>query len=199
MEAYLDERDEAAGQAGRRAIRDGAERQIIYGKMTDAERLLAFDRWSRQQLLKRIDWTWAGAAKAKRIEQCRIMLETLVKGLWARGWLLDGAALAKVVTAALDDVAKAQREGRVRNFWMFYSSVVSRHVGTHAEELRDESKAVGAHASQVFESLVRHAPKQTPLPELVAQRAQETLKEKLARQRKAVTKKAADAGQQQLL
>jgi len=199
LEGYLDQRDAASAGAGRLARRDAAERELLYGKMSDAERLLAFDRFCRRQLQARIDWTWAGAAKAKRIEQCRIMLETLVKGLWARGWLLDGAQLAKVVIAALDDVAKAQKAGRVRNFWMFYSSVVTRHVGTHAEELRDESKAVGAHASQVFQALTKRLPDQTPLPELVAQRAHETLREKVAKARRQQARKDANAAQQQLL
>lgn len=198
-EEQLEAREQAQAQANKLARRDGAERELLHGKMTDAERLLAFDRWCRRQLLARIDWTWAGAAKVKRVEQCRIQLETLAKGLWARGWLLDGAKLGKVVIAALDDVAKAQREGRVKNFWTFYASVVARHIGLHAEELNDAAKAAGAHAGQVFEALTRHLPTQAALTQLVGERSQETLRAKVATQRKKEARKTADAGQQQLL
>ena len=204
MDAYLDEREEAAGQAGRRARRDGAERELLHGKMTDAERLLAFDRWCRKQLQARIDWTWAGAQKARRIEQARVYLERMILGLWRRGWMLDGARLAARITAMLDAVASYQRQGKVRAFWPYFCATVDRYVGLNSEELQAETLQAGAAVGQALAAILKNGSRHAQtLPELIAQRAAEieaakaeTLREQQTRLRAA---RKADAQQRQLL
>lgn len=199
MQAYLAERQAKAESAASLAERDRAARAWLWGDRTPEHRLAAFDRWVRLELEARLDWTWAGAAKSKRIEQCRLELERLMKDLAARGWLLDGRRLAGLITDALDDVAGAQRKGQVRDFWPYFRACVGRYVGANAEEIREDAMSLGTHVGQVFEALARDAKRKGPtLPELVAQRAGETLRERLARQRRREALKKAEAAQRQL-
>jgi len=151
MEAYLDDRANALATAERLRERDAHARAWMNQDQPPEVRLLKFDSWVRIELETRLDWAWAGAIHARRIEQCRIELEGLVLALWRRGWMLDGQRLAGRVRDALDDVAKAQRAGRVREFWPFFKSVVDRFVGINAEEIRDEAMSAGVAVSQVFE------------------------------------------------
>jgi len=170
-------------------------------------RLLKFDAWVGRQLAKRLDWTWAGAAKAKRIEQCRVYLERLVLEMWRRGWMLDGKRLARHVETVLDNVGAYQRAGKVAEFWPYFRACVDRYVGGNAEEIRIEAMRAGAHVGQLMAALAANRPaKAVSVPELVAQRAQEvekakaaTLREKLARQRQREAARKADASQPHLL
>lgn len=167
-------------------------------------RLLAFDRWVRLQLESRIDWTWAGAQRQKRIEQCRVALEQLVLDLWRRGWMLDGKALAARIVALLDAIGARQRKGPIDDFWAYFRVSVNRYVGANAEEIQDESRRLGAHVGGIVAALGLAGRQDGPtLPELAATRAaevaqarQETLREKLARER---AKRADAAGQAELL
>jgi hypothetical protein len=142
--------------------------------------------------------------RRKLVEQCRVKLERLVIDLWRRGWLLDGKRLAKHILAALDDIASAQKEGRIEKFWPFFCRVVDRYVGINSEEIQAEARAMaGARPIGSILSYIIERPKGTPggptLPELVAQRREETLREKLARRRKAEAARAAGKTQLQLL
>lgn len=169
-----------------------------------AERLIKFDSWVRGELARRIDWTWAGAQRDRRIEQCRLCLEKLVLDLWRRGWMLDGKKLARHIEALLDAVARQQKAGKVQDFWAYFQASVNRYVGANAEELREEAMRAGTHVSQLLNVLgVRAAPTDPALPELIAQRAgevaqakEQTLREKIAKARK---RTAADDGQASLL
>jgi valyl-tRNA synthetase len=197
-EAYLAERQAAAATARQREARDAVLRAWIWGK-TPEQRLLKFDAWVKLELAARLDWTWAGPAQAKRLEQCRAQLETMLKHLFERGWHLDGRKLADLITAALDEVGAAQRAGRVKDFWPFFKSVISRYVGTHAEEIQAEALSAGNAVSQILEATLRGLPAKAPtVTELVAQRASETLHQKLARQRRQEARQKADAAQVQL-
>jgi hypothetical protein len=154
-------------------------------------RLLAFDRWIRLQLDKRLEWDWAGAQKERRIEQCRIALERVVLDLWRRGWMLDGKRLAARLTELLDAVGAYQRKGAVRDFWSYFSASIERYVGANAEEIQREAMSAGAHVGQLLGALgVKAGPREPALPELLAQRAEEiaqakaeTLRAKQARER----------------
>lgn len=169
-----------------------------------AERLIKFDAWVRGELARRIDWTWAGAQRERRIEQCRLCLEKLVLDLWRRGWMLDGKKLARHIEAVLDAVARQQKAGKVQDFWAYFQASVNRYVGANAEELREEAMRAGTHVSQLLNVLgVRAAPTGPALPELIAQRAgevaqakEQTLREKIAKARK---REPADNGQTSLL
>lgn len=198
LEAYLEAHEGRHDAALAIAHRDAALRAWIWGK-TPEQRLLDFDRWAKVELAARLDWTWARGQRVKAIGMCHIQLETLLKHLFERGWHLDGKRLAKHITDALDEIRRAQDAGRVEDFWMFFKAVTSRYVGTHAEEIQAEAMSAGAHVGQIFEAALRHAKSAGPtIPELVAQRAQERLLDRVARQRKADAQKAADAAQRTL-
>jgi hypothetical protein len=164
------------------------------------ERLLRFDSWVRRQLIQRLKWTGSERQQRKMVEQCRVKLERLVVDLWRRGWLLDGQRLAKHILAALDDIAAAQAAGRVENFWPFFCQVMTKYVGVNAEEIQAEARAMaGARPIGSILSSIIERPKGTPigptLPELVAQRREETLREKLARRRRTEAAEAAGKAQ----
>ncbi len=168
------------------------------------ERLLKFDAWVRRQLQARISWRGTERQQRKMMEQCRVKLERLVMDLWRRGWLLDGQKLAGHILAALDDIAAAQRAGRVKDFWPFFCRVVDRYVGINSEEIQAEARAMaGARPmSSILEGLhlgTKPAAAGPTLPELVAQRREETLREKLARRRRLEERQAEDKTQLPLL
>lgn len=196
--AYLDEHQERQKQAAELALRDRAALVWLHGEHPPEVRLPSFDAWVRRQLDRRLEWGWAGALKAKRLEQCRLVLHKLVAGLWARGWHLDGKRLADRITGLLDAVGKAQREGKVRAFWPYFNAAVERFVGQNAEELKEEAMGAGMHVGQIFERLTARRPGAPAIPELIAQRDQETLREKLAKERAKATREAADAAQGKL-
>jgi hypothetical protein len=168
------------------------------------ERLLKFDAWVRRQLAERLQWPTDARRRSKLIEQCRVKLERLVMDLWRRGWMLDGKRLAKHLLSALDDIAAAQAAGRVKDFWPFFCRVVDRYVGLNAEEIQREARAC-AGAKPICAALSwlvdrRSAPASAgpTLPELVAQRREETLRDKLSRSRRSEAAKAATKDQLQL-
>lgn len=194
----MDDRDAAAEREGRRDRRDADALAWFNRQRSPEVRLLAFDAWTRGELAKRLDWEWAGAAREKRIEQCRLQLHTVCKQLFKRGWMLDGGRLARRIEELLDAVAKYQRTGKVLDFWSYYKAAVDRYVGANAEELREEALSAGLHVGQVFAQLTRQLPAGASIPELVAQREDETLREKLARQRAKQARDKGDAGQVQL-
>lgn len=197
---FLDERDERHELACVRARRDAAEHAWFGRDKDPAARLVKFDSWLRHELDARLDWAWAGAAKQKRIEQCRVQLDGLVIALWRRGWALDGKRLADRIKELLDAVGKAQREGKVRDFWPYFKASADRYVGLNAEELREEAKAAGAAVADVFQQLLKRADGGGPsMTELVAQRSQETLREKANRIARQNTRGKPDASQLPLL
>lgn len=206
LEQLLDDRDDAAAAAAELRRRDGELVAWLNGGAAPEVRLLAFDKWVKKQLGDRLDWAWAGEAKEKRIEQCRVYLERLVLDLWRRGWMLDGRRLAAHIEKCLDAVGKYQREGKVANFWAYYQASVDRYVGLNAEELRDEALRVGAHVGQLLKAIGVERPAAGPtLPALVAQRAaevaqakDETLREKQSRLRARNAASKAAASQPQL-
>lgn len=173
-----------------------------------AERLLKFDAWMRKELEARLDWTWAGAAKERRIEQCRVYLERMVIALWKRGWMLDGKRLAARITDLLTTVGAYQRRGEVKDFWAYFSAAVDRYVGINSEEIQAEAQRAGAHVGQALAAILAGASRnaEPTLPELVAQRASEvqvardaSMRARLARARARKAACKADAEQGQLL
>lgn len=196
---YLDERAERQQRLAQQAARDRAGLVWLHRDRPPEVRITAFDTWCRRELATRLDWTWAGAHQAKRIEQARIHLRQLVLALWRRGWELDGERLARRITDLLDAVGKAQRAGKVGSFWPYFSASVDRYVGANAEELREDAMQMGAHVGQVFQTLVSGLPKAPSLPALIAQQEQETLREKVSRARRAKAAQATEKAQLRLL
>lgn len=199
MQGYLEERDGRAEAERRKDARDAHELAWFNSKEDPAARLLAFDTWTRRQLATKLDWTWAGAARQKRIEQCRLQLNGVVRHLFKRGWLLDGKRLAARITDLLDAVAAQQKKGGIRDFWPYFKASVDRYVGLNAEELREEAMQAGVHAGQLLAQLTKGLPAGPSVPELEAQRTEETLRAKLAGKRRQNARKQANAGQLPLL
>ena len=169
-----------------------------------AERLLRFDTWVTGRLEAHLDWTWAGEAKAKRIEQCRVYLERIVLDLWRRGWLLDGRALARHLQLVLVAIGQQQKAGKVQSFWPYFQAAVNRYVGVNSEEIRDEAMKAGSHISQALALLGRT--KAPTLPELAAQRVgeiqhakeQKSVRSEMSKARRLQAQKKAIADQPQL-
>lgn len=194
---HLDHRSEARQEAQKRQER--GDIPFIHG--APEERILKFDAWVRAELRKRLVWNGADAEIERRVEQCRIELDRPVLELWRRGWLLDGHRLAAHIIRLLDAVGAAQRKGQVGDFWPYYRAAVSRYVGANAEEIQLEARSAGAIAHQVLASIVAKpgtagAPS---LPELIAQRKDETLREKVSRERKAAQREESEKAQMKLL
>ncbi len=203
---FLDDREAAAGRAAHQARRDALWMKV---DLPEEVRVAGYDAWVRAELAARLDWTWAGdeAKRLKRIEEARVYLERLPRELNRRGWLLDGKDLAQHVVAVLDQMATYQRKDAVRDFVPYFRACVDRYVGLHAEELREQAMRIGRHVGQMlrnFGIMMREqgtVGKVYPaMPELVAQRAAEvgqakaeTLREKLARQRRRQAACKADA------
>jgi hypothetical protein len=170
----------------------------MFTVLAPEERLLRFDSWARRQLAERLQWPDEPRLRAKLIEQCRVKLERLVIDLWRRGWMLDGQRLARHLLTALDDIAAAQAAGRIQAFWPFFCRVFEGYVGLNAEEIQAEARLVaGARPiGSILSSIIERQQSRGPsLPELVAQRRDETLREKLSKRRKAEATKVAEKAQ----
>jgi hypothetical protein len=178
MEEFLTEHERAKTQRDDSAVLDWLNHGVA-----PEHRLLKFDAWARRTLEAKLDWEWAGAAKQKRIEQCRLHLEHIVLDLWKRGWMLDGKRLASHIETALDAIAAYQRKGAVQNFWAYYQACIDRYVGSNAEEIRDEAMRVGSHISQAFAAMGIRKNNAPTIPELVAQRTKELAEAKSLRSR----------------
>lgn len=187
-----DRRDEAAARAlsGRDAHTEQAFRIWLDGGRRPEERIIAFDRWIRDQLAARLVWPADPAQARRKLEQARVHLERVVLELWRRGWHLDGRALAARLIELLDAVGKYQRSGKVLDFWPYFRAAVDRYVGLNAEELREQAMRAGSHVGQLMAAIARQGAPAVRIGDLIEQRHQETLREKLARERKKQAKKA---------
>lgn len=164
------------------------------------ERRAAWRRWLRKELERTLQWPKNEAARDRLIGQCMAEITILARQLRGRGWLLEGTALAVHVWALLAPIAKAQKAGKIKDFWPYFGEAVTRYVGANAEEIQaharrtraDESTQSMAGALAVFGLLKTHAGRAPSLTELVAARDAQIQKEKAA-------KMAADAAQLKLL
>jgi hypothetical protein len=199
MVGHLEERAAQAEANRKQADRDAYARASIQQAQKPEARLVAFDRWLLIEMDARLDWKWAGNLREKRMHQCRIQIDGMIIALWRRGFMLDGRRLADRVIEMLDAIGKAQRGGQVRDFWPYFKASVSRYVGLNAEEIQAEAMSAGQAVGAVFQQLTRRLPAGPSLPELVAQRAEETLRAKVSRQRAQEAQKAADRDQLPLL
>jgi len=157
------------------------------------DRLLRFDAWLSALLAEKIEWPRDPGRRRKLLGQCRTLVEGMIIELRNRGWLFDGKPLAAHVQAAIEEVAKAQKEGRIEDLWPFFRALMHRYVGTRAEELREQAYSTRCHITQILDGLDRR------IPDMVARRKEETLKEKLAKRRQSEVAKAKQKDQLSLL
>lgn len=173
-----------------------------------AERLRSWDRWLRGKLLASLKWPSDEAARERLLGQCASEMTTLAKQLRGRGWLLDGKSLAVHVAAILEPVGKAQREGKVGDFWPYFRAAVGRYVGANAEEIQRQARRGGAdEGTQTIGAVLAGVvgPRADSMVELLTRRAAEVgqakedkLRERIARLRAKDAAAKADAGQPQL-
>jgi hypothetical protein len=173
-----------------------------------AARLQSWDRWLKARLLATLVWPKEPAARERLLGQCAAEMTLLAKQLRGRGWLLDGKALAVHVDAVLGPVGKAQRAGKVGDFWPYFRAAVNRYVGANAEEIQREAKRSGAdEAAQSLGAILGGLPvlREGSMTELLARRVEEvraakleTLREKQARLRAKEAARKAAASQPQL-
>lgn len=163
------------------------------------ERREAWRRWLRRELEKALQWPKNEAARDRLIGQCAGEITVLARQLRGRGWLLEGTALAVHVRALLAPIAKAQKAGKIKDFWPYFGEAVSRYVGANAEEIQQHARRTGAEegaqtmAGALAAFGLAGAQKTGPsLTELVADRDAQIRKEKAA-------KAAADSAQLRLL
>lgn len=172
-----------------------AESWQLLGDSPEA-RLLAFDRWVRIQLEKTLVWPEDRARRVKMIAQCRAELERALIEMFDRGWLLDGKRLARHVSAMLAPIGEAQRKGSVGDFWPYFSASVRRYPRMNAEAIQREAKSVGALAGMTVAALMQAASKAAPATgDLILQRRDESLKERLKKRRDQESSDAADRAQ----
>jgi hypothetical protein len=180
IEGLLDERD----QARRNAVAARWQRTDL----APEERLLRFDAWIELRLAEKLDWTWAGANRRRRILQCSVYMRRVVLDLWRRGWMLDGQRLAAHLIKLLDAVGAQQRAGKVKDFWPYFRAAANRYVGLNAEEISEEAIRAGSHIAHALAGAgIRLS---ETLPELMAQRAAEVSESKALRQRLSARRKA---------
>lgn len=189
------------GREERRSAEDRADDLWLRERagIDPEERRASWRRWLRKELEKTLQWPSQEAAKERLIGQCAAELTILARQLRGRGWLLDGAALAEHVRALLAPIAKAQKAGKVRDFWPYFGEAVSRYVGANAEEIQAHARRTGAdEAAQSMAGalaalgLGRAAAKGPSLTEIIADRD-------AAARVKEAEKKAAEAAQLRLL
>jgi hypothetical protein len=183
----LDDRDD-----GKREEREAEERWLRERAGIDpAERLQSWDRWIRATLTAALVFPTERAARERLIGQCAAEMTELAKQLRGRGWLLDGKALAEHVQAVLQPIGKAQRAGKIGDFWPYFRTAVARYVGLNAEEIQQHARRVGAEEGARSVGAVLAGLRVTEsMTELLARRAEEvatakaeTLREKQARLR----------------
>lgn len=200
MQGHLEEREAGAERAAHQAERDRDLLLWMNAGRKPEVRLATFDQWVMRELDRRLDWTWAGAHRVKRQHQCRIQIDGMVLALWKRGWMLDGKRLADRITGMLDAIGQAQRAGKVRDFWPYFKASANRYVGLNAEEIQVEAMQAGVAVSTLFQALLKRASVVEPsIPELIARRTEETLREKVNREKAKTRPGSADAAQLPLL
>jgi hypothetical protein len=136
----LDDRD------SRRSDEDAADELwlIERGGIDPAARRESWRRWLRKTLEETLQWPRNEASRERLIGQCIAELTVLARQLRGRGWLLEGKALSVHVKALVAPIAKAQRAGKIKDFWPYFGEAVSRYVGANAEEIQAHARQSGA-------------------------------------------------------
>lgn len=200
----LDDRDER-----QREQREADERWLRERAGIDAaERLESWDRWIRGTLLAVLEFPPEVDARRRLLGQCAAEITVLAQQLRGRGWLLDGKALAAHVHALLAPIGKAQRAGKVGDFWPYFRAAVGRYVEANADSIQREAKRSGADESTVTMAAVLgglsvlKVPPAESMTELLAARAAEIAESKREtlrdRQAKVRARQKADASQPRL-
>lgn len=199
-----DDRQQEDREADERWLRERAG-------IDPAERLQSWDRWLRGLLLKLLAWPSDREARERLLGQCATEMTKLAQQLRGRGWLLDGKELAGHVRGVLEPIGKAQRAGKVGDFWPYFRASVGRYVGAHAEEIQRQARRTGSdEAAQtigaVLGGLSCMQPRRESMTELLVARADEvkaakaeSLRDKQARLRAKERAREADARQGELL
>lgn len=133
-----------------RDAREAATEQaetIFLRETAGVDRVTAYRRWRgrcRATLLKEFSWPADETRRELLVAKCVTELQTIARQLYARGWLVNEDRLGQLVKACIAPVAKAQREGKVREFWPYFSRTVRAYVGVNAESIQHQVRRDGA-------------------------------------------------------
>lgn len=147
-----------------------------------AARLVAFESWLLAQMQARLVWPADKAAALRQAGQCRTFVLDAVAELGAHGYLFRPKELAALLTEKLDQIARLQKAGNVRDLYPYFRSTWRTWVRCSAEELRDRALLCGSHVRQITDRALRSsaAPLPPSLCELTAQVRRERAENKRA-------------------
>ena len=119
-----------------------------------AERLIAFEEWTLEQMRTRLVWPSDPATAAKQLGQCRTFVAAAVADLGDHGYLFRPRELAALITERLDAIARLQKAGNVRELYPYFRATWQKWVNTSASALREQAMLCGSHVAQITERLL---------------------------------------------
>ena len=159
------------------------------------KRLALFHKWLRCRLAERLRWSLNPTKAAKELGQAEAIVRRVVRDLNQRGWLFDGEQLQEIIETKLNDIRKHQKQGSIRNLYIYFKASWERYVALHAESLSDLAKTMGYHIAPSYNQRIRGL---RTIPSLEAKVYEERMSERVARERKALAAKEADESQMEL-
>lgn len=152
-----------------------------------AARLVAFESWLLEQLRSRLLWPTDPAAAAKQAGQCRAFVLDAVADLGEHGFLFQPRELAALLIEKLDQIARMQKAGNVRELYPYFRAAWRSWVRCSADDLRDKAMLCGSHVQAITERALRSTAA-APAPSLCELAAQVRRERKA--QRAAATNRA---------
>lgn len=120
-----------------------------------AARLVAFESWLLEQLRSRLVWPTDPAAAAKQAGQCRAFVLDAVADLGEHGYLFRPRELAALLAEKIEQIARLQRAGNVRELYPYFRAAWRSWVRCSAEELREKSMLCGSHVQAITDRMLR--------------------------------------------
>ena len=120
-----------------------------------AARLVAFESWLLEQLRSRLLWPTDPAAAARQAGQCRAFVMDAVADLGEHGYLFRPRELAALLTEKIEQIARMQRAGNVRELYPYFRAAWRSWVRCSADDLRDKAMLCGSHVGQITAQILR--------------------------------------------
>lgn len=162
-------------------------------RLADEERLVKFEQWLTAELREHIAWP-PGPAGEKVLFQVREVIRVQLRVLAERGWLLDSKPLADFLSKPIREVGEMQRKHGIDNLYAYCVRKFCRYCDERAEELADYSHRIGHNIKSIASDIGR----MRSIPEIDEERHRESIKERAARERRKLARKAAADAQQTL-
>lgn len=110
-----------------------------------------FDRWAIKALSARIVWPQTVGSRISSLCRARAYMNILCLNLAKAGFYFDGKGLAEIIESILDDVAKAQKEGKVVSLFPLLKVNFASYVALNADRLKSQAIRLGCHSSQAVD------------------------------------------------